>query len=152
MSIYNSPLSIPITSRKKFILNLNNYRNLHYRLLNKAKILYKDIMKEQILSKGKKYDKIFIMYTIYQPSKRKFDIGNIASIHQKFFEDALVELGGLEDDRYSFIPMCMFCYGGIDATNPRVDIEVIDCDRKFVTKIHRIVDDNLKKLYNVNTK
>lgn len=151
MGKYNSPLSIPITSRKKFILNLNNYRNLHYRLLNKAKILYKDIIKEQILAGGK-YKKVLIVYTIYAPSRRAFDIGNVASIHQKFFEDALVELGGLEDDRYSFIPMCMFCYGGIDTTNPRVDIEVIDCDRKFVTKIHRIVDDNLKKLYNVNTK
>lgn len=149
MAIYNSPLSIPITSRKKFILNLNNYRNLHYRLLNKAKILYKDIMKEQILSKGKKYDKIFIMYTIYQPSKRKFDIGNIASIHQKFFEDALVELGALEDDRYNFIPMCMFCYGGVDTVNPRVDIQIFNNDSRFLTKIHKAIDKEIKRLYTI---
>lgn len=147
MIIYQSPLSIPITSRKKFILNLNNYRNLHYRLLNKAKILYKDIMRGQILSKNKKYNRIFIMYTIYQSSKRKFDIGNIASIHQKFFEDALVELGALEDDRFNFIPMCMFCYGGVDTVNPRVDIEIFDMDNRSFTKLHREIDNKIRQCY-----
>lgn len=151
-NLYQSPLSIPLTKKKGFRLNLNNYRNLHYRLLNNAKVLYKDIMKEQIINHNNKYEKVVIVYTIYAPNKRGFDVGNVASIHQKFFEDALVELGGLTDDRYDYIPMCIYMFGGIDTANPRVDIEVINIDSRCVTKVHKIVDKNLEMWYNKSRK
>ena len=44
-----SPLSVPQTKTKNFILNLNVYRNAHFHVLNKAKINYKAIMLEQII-------------------------------------------------------------------------------------------------------
>ena len=49
-----SPLQLMVGLRKKFILNLNQYRNTHFRVLNYAKQLYKDWMKPQIIKSKKK--------------------------------------------------------------------------------------------------
>lgn len=122
--IFSSPLSLQVSTRRKFILNLNQYRNTHFRVLNNAKKLYKEAMKEQILSINKTISRCRITYTVYKGDKRGFDIGNICAVHQKFFEDALVELGKLEDDKYTYIPETMFKVGGIDIENPRVEIEI----------------------------
>lgn len=120
-----SPLSINVTTRKKFILNLNQFRNTHFRALNKAKITYKEFMRKQI-SKLKKIDKpVAICYTIYKGDNRRYDVGNVCSVHQKFFEDALVELGKLTDDNHKMIPVSVFFDGVIDKDNPRVEIDII---------------------------
>lgn len=122
-----SPLSVKLSPRKQMILNLNNYRNLYYRTLNNAKIVYKEIMKEPILEKvPDKLNKIAIQYKVFKGDRRRFDIGNVCSVHQKFFEDAFVELGKLDDDRHENIPLTFFTYGGIDRTRPRVEITIYD--------------------------
>lgn len=92
-----SPLQLMVGLRKKFILNLNQYRNTHFRVLNYAKQLYKDWMKPQII-KSKKKDKIITVYKVYANSNRHYDVGNVCCVHEKFFEDAFVELGKLPDD------------------------------------------------------
>ena len=152
MAKFFSPLWVKVSAKKKFILNLNQYRNAHYRVSNKAKIEYKEFIKEQVLQRKRKFKKMCIVYTVYQPTRRRFDIGNVCSIHQKFFEDALVELGRLEDDRYNYIPMCVFCFGGIDPTNPRVDIDIIEEDKNFLTKLHTALDKIINRLYSENRK
>ena len=43
-----SPLKILKSKVREFILNLNQYRNTHYRVLNTCKINYKEHMKKQI--------------------------------------------------------------------------------------------------------
>lgn len=124
-----SPLSIYLSTKKKFILNLNQFRNTHFRQLNKAKILYKDYMREQI-NKVKKFDNpVALCYTVYKGDGRRYDVGNICSVHQKFFEDALVELGKLTDDNHKMIPISIFFDGVIDKTNPRVEIDIIPLDK-----------------------
>lgn len=65
-----------------------------------------------------------ITYTVYKGDNRNCDVGNICSVHQKFFEDALVELGRIDDDSYKFIHQSIFKWGGIDKVNPSVVIEV----------------------------
>jgi hypothetical protein len=40
----------------------------------------------------------------------------------KFFADALVELGKLPDDNYLHVPEINFRMGAIDSSNPRVEI------------------------------
>lgn len=65
---------------------------------------------------------ITIEFHIYAKDKRKFDIGNIGSIHEKFFCDALTELGRLEDDNYLFLTKTTYSFNGIDKENPRVEI------------------------------
>ena len=43
-----SPMKVLVSKRKMLRLNLNEYRNTHYRILNNAKINYKEVMKKQI--------------------------------------------------------------------------------------------------------
>ena len=118
---FSSPLQI-FVGKRKFILNLNNYRNTHYRVLNNAKVTYKMYMKKQIEKLPKLQPPIQITYTVFKGDKRNCDIGNICSIHQKFFEDALVELGKLPDDNHNMIKRTIYEWGGIDKLSPGVMI------------------------------
>jgi len=139
--IYNSPLKVLATKLKGWILNLNQYRNTHFRTLNTVKINYKLWMEKQIKS-GPKYNKIACIYTVYPKDRRSFDLGNVCCIHQKFFEDALVGLGKLPDDNYNKIPLVMYMFGGIDKDNPRVSIDAIDYSKEGLDKI-------INMLYNI---
>lgn len=121
--LINSPLSVPLSKNKKFIMNLNNYRNAHYQVLNNAKIAYKGAMADQIANM-RRMVKVRVHYTLYPKTRRLTDIGNVVSIHKKFFEDALVEFGKLEDDNYKHITSSSESFGEVDKDNPRVEIEV----------------------------
>lgn len=123
--LIKSPLSVSISKNKKFILNLNNYRNTHYYLLNTAKRAYKETMLSQLNSLPK-YSKIHITYIVYPQTNRKFDLSNVCSVVDKFFCDALVETGHIEDDNYNYIPNITYCMGTIDKDNPRVEILIED--------------------------
>ena len=136
--IYNSPLKVLATKLKGWILNLNQYRNTHFRTLNTVKINYKLAMGSQIAT-GPKYNKVACIYTVYPKDKRSFDLGNVCCIHQKFFEDALVEWGKLPDDNYNYIPLVIYKFGKVDPLKPRVEVEVIDLDNIGVEKYLHIV-------------
>ena len=140
--IYNSPLKVMASKVKDWILNLNQYRNTYFRTLNTVKINYKKEMAEQIL-RSPKYNRVACIYTVYPKNKRSFDLGNVCCIHQKFFEDALVELGKLPDDNYNNIPLVIYMFGGIDASNPRVEVEVIDLDSVGIDKLTKIIYTNI---------
>ena len=124
--IISLPLYVNISSQKKFILNLNNYRNAHYHLLNIAKtnfneIIYNDIKNFKTISKNN----ISLIYTVYKNDRRKFDVANVCSVLDKFFCDALVDAGILIDDNYDYIKQVTYKFGGIDKNNPRVDVEIV---------------------------
>lgn len=118
-----SPLSVEITKKKKFILNLNNYRNAHYMVLNKAKHIYKETVLSQ-LDQLPRFNRISINYVLFPKSKRLCDVANICSIVDKFFCDALVETGHLEDDNYQFLDEITYSFGSVDPINPRVQIVI----------------------------
>lgn len=133
--LIQSPLSVWITKRKQFILNLNNYRNLYFRTLNQSKINYKAVIKKQI--EDEVYyplEKVGILYIVHKGDKRRYDIGNICSVHQKYFEDALVELGKLPDDKSSNIPIVVYLNGSVSKENPRVDIKIYNLKDKAQVK------------------
>jgi hypothetical protein len=88
-------------------------------------------MKSQIV-KAPKYKKVLCVYKVYAGSKRSFDLGNVCSVHEKFFEDAFVELGRLPDDNIEFIPLVIYLGCGIDKDNPRVEIEVLDLTKRNI--------------------
>lgn len=119
--VVQSPLSVQLSKKKKFILNLNNYRNASFFLLNDAKKAYKKTVLPQ-LEKLPKFSKVRLTYVFYPSSRRRYDIANVCSIVDKFFSDALVETGHLEDDNYNYIPDVLYCIGELDKTNPRVQI------------------------------
>ena len=139
--IYNSPLKVLASKVKSWILNLNQYRNTYFRTLNVVKINYKLAMESQIKA-GPHYSRVASIYTVYPANKRLFDLGNVCCIHQKFFEDALVEAGKLPDDNYTNIPLTVYIFGGIDNSNPRVEVELVDLEKEGVEKV-------IKILYNV---
>lgn len=118
-----SPLSVKLSGKKKFILNLNNYRNLHYMASNTAKIQYKKDIDYQI-SQLFTFKKITLTYILYPATKRKTDISNVLSIHDKFFCDALVEKGVIADDDYNCIPEVNYKFGEVDKESPRVEIHI----------------------------
>ena len=119
----SSPLVVKTSANPKgdFRINLNAYRNAHYRLLNSAKIAYKNIMKAQIEALPV-YDKLFLQFVLYPGSARAMDLANIASVTEKFFCDALVEMGKLPDDSYKFLIGSCNTFGEIDKINPRMEI------------------------------
>lgn len=106
-----------------FYLNLNQYRNAHYHILNKAKIVFKEEVSKSILSLPS-LNEIELTYTLYPPSHRDMDVANVCSIVDKFFCDALVELGKLSDDCYKFLGKVRYEFGKVDKMNPRVDVHI----------------------------
>lgn len=121
--IIKSPLSVPASGKRKFILNLNTFRNAHYQVLNKAKINYKAIIAEQVL-KLPMMRHITIHYTLYPGTKRRTDIGNVIAIHRKFIEDALVELGRIPDDNYQHVLGGSERFGCVNKDDPHVEIRI----------------------------
>lgn len=134
-----SPLRVFMTKAKNFILNMNQYRNTHFRLLNHTKINYKKYMERQII-KSDTFGRVVCIYTAYPKTNRKQDLGNVCSIHEKYFEDAMVEFGKLGDDNMKNIPLVIYRYGGVDPENPRVDIEVISIDNSIDDVIKLLVE------------
>ena len=134
MYTIQSPLKIVIGKTKtgklrEFNLNLNAYRNAYFRTLNESKHKYKMFIVDQLQDKPR-FEKIAIMYKVFKGDARRYDIGNIISIHQKYFEDAMVECGKLPDDKASNIPMVLYTDGGIDRDNPRVEIKVFNTNEE----------------------
>lgn len=118
-----SPLRVMKNKKKDWILNLNNYRNTHHYTLNTTKVNYKREMEAQ-LSGLVLTTPICITYILYPKTHRKTDLGNVLSIHQKYFEDALTEYGCIPDDTYEHIPLVMFEMGEVDPEEPRVEIVI----------------------------
>jgi hypothetical protein len=90
--------------RKKFMLNLNVYRNSHFQSLSDAKIQFtKDFILEHRDFLKNKFQSVKITYTIIPHNKVMFDIQNVLSIVDKFFCDALVKSGIIPDDNYTCV-------------------------------------------------
>ena len=118
-----SPLRIKCNKSTYKSLNINTYRNIHHFTNNMMKKNYKFKMMEQI-NKLPKLNKIEVTYTLYPKTKRLCDVSNICCIVDKFFMDALIDLGKLEDDNYLFLPKITYLFGEVDKENPRCLIEI----------------------------
>lgn len=121
--VVRAPLEVQISKNKKFILNLNHYRNAHYQVLNKAKHLFKEEISEQLTNIGI-LNSCRIEYFLYTKTKRVCDVSNVCSVVDKFFCDAFVELGHLPDDNYKYLNTVTYRFGGVDFENPRVEIVI----------------------------
>ena len=117
------PLEVYYTKNKKFILNLNNYRNAHYRTLASAKKIYADNLVDRI-SHPKYEEPVVLIYTYYAKSKRRLDVSNPCSIIDKFTCDALVKAKIIEDDSFKQIKKVSYVFGGVDKHNPRCELTI----------------------------
>ncbi len=111
----------------KFYLNLNKFRNSHHSIMNNAKKAYKEVVLELLRAWSVdklrvRNTKVRLTYTLYPKTKRRMDLANILPAVQKFTDDALVELGVLEDDDYQIISHIDYRFGKIDKLNPRAEL------------------------------
>ena len=130
------PLEVYYTKNKKFILNLNNYRNAHYRILSNAKKIYADNLVDRI-SHPKYEEPVVLTYTYYAKSKRRLDVSNPCSIIDKFTCDALVKAGVLEDDSYAQVDKVVYKFGGVDKADARC--ELVITPKKYYSLVTGIV-------------
>lgn len=114
------PLRVPVSKKKDFILNLNQYRNTHFLALNKAKAVFKEQV-TPLLKDLPELKRVFIVYEVFPKTKALSDVANYCSIVDKFFSDALVEAGKLPDDNFLVVPQVVYTFGSVDPVNPRVD-------------------------------
>ncbi len=117
-------VTLAITSKKTFSLNLNVYRNAHHMTLAKAKVAFQ----EQVtpLLKGiPLIPKVHLIYTLFPRTKVRTDVGNVCSIVDKFFSDTIVHAGILADDDYTSLPKVTYCFGAVDKLNPRIEVHII---------------------------
>lgn len=127
--ILTLPLEVMIPRKtredKRVVLNLNIYRNCHYQTLNQAKIEMAEHVKQALPTpEFKLTPPLRFTYTIYPPTGRAFDLGNVGSIVQKFTDDALVEMGVIKDDNYKIVREVNYRFGGVDKVNPRAELTV----------------------------
>jgi len=106
---------------KEGAIAVNWYRNAHYQQSNSAKVKFKKLIQEQLNSFDPISGKIKIKYTYFAKANNNPDLDNFVGTVKKFFQDALVESGLIEDDNVNFIVSNSEYYGGIDRKNPRVE-------------------------------
>jgi len=130
-----SPIKIILPKKRKkdetVYLNLNTYRNLHWIKNNKIKQIYNELMKDQLegLVLPTPIDIEFILYAnAIQGGKKVFDTANICAIVNKFFCDALVHYGCIEDDSHQYIKKTTSDFGGYDKDNSRIEIIIWKSD------------------------
>ena len=118
------PLEVYYSKKKKFILNLNNYRNAHYRVLSISKRLYSENLVPRLKGFDRFTEPVSLTYTYYARSKRRLDISNPCSIIDKFTCDALVKAEILEDDSFKQIKEVVYKFGGVEKDNPRCELVI----------------------------
>lgn len=116
------PVTVQVTKKgKPYILNLNVYRNTHFLTLNKAKEKFREIV-TPLLAGVPKMQRVMLTFTHFPGSNRLCDTSNVCSVIDKFFCDALVTAGLLEDDNYTVLPDVLYRHGGVDKGNGRVEV------------------------------
>lgn len=116
------PLCVYV-GKKKIILNLNTYRNMHYRSLSASKVAYKELIWRDIPNVKLK-PPVSLEYVYYHGNKRAVDVSNPCSIIDKYACDAIVEKGLVKDDNCSFVSSVQYKWGGVDKNNPRCELTI----------------------------
>ena len=126
MTTINLPLKIilPRVTKKDrtIMLNLNIYRNLHYIVNNQVKKAFKEQIQHKLT--GLSFNRVQLHYVLYRGSARMCDVSNICCMIDKYFCDAMVESGVIEDDNYNHVPYVTYKFGGIDKENPRCEVYI----------------------------
>ena len=110
-------------SNKNKAITLNWSRAAHFRVYSSAKKRFKKMILEQLNQFDKIDGKLSIKYTYYA-KRNGTDLDNFTVIVSKFFQDALSEVGLIDDDNTSVIVSIASVYGGLDRDNPRIEAEV----------------------------
>lgn len=107
---------------RKISLNLNIYRNLHYKVKNQIKQAYTKIFEHTKLKLFKLRTPIKIKYQLYVGTRRLIDSMNVYCIIDKFFCDTLVRLGCIPDDNDKYIEFKLCCASKYEANKDICEI------------------------------
>ena len=121
--IIHLPTFIQVSNQTRFALNLNQYRNTHFQILNKAKVKFGELLHDEI-SALPHFKRIAISYTLYPRTRQLCDISNICAIADKFFCDALKDKGRITDDNYNVVLGTQYLFGEVDPRNPRIEARI----------------------------
>ena len=93
-------------------------------MLNDAKVAYKEEISGMGVTELPEKPPYEMVFTLFPKTKRSLDISNILTIVQKFADDALVELGLIEDDNHEIIQSITYKFGAFDKENPRAELVI----------------------------
>jgi len=119
-------LELGVKKKKRYYLNLNIYRNLAFHLNNNLKKEFKRLVAPMLPEVH--YERYTITYVLYLPNFLKRDISNVCSVVDKFFCDALVELGIVPDDNYEHLPLVTYKFGDVLPKDGKVIAHVTKVD------------------------
>jgi len=122
MSSYSIDAPLFVIKNKKgdrWWVNWNNINNSHHHQYNKCKHLFSEAVQPLLKDVGSA-EEVALVFTLYPPTKRRYDLSNVCGAVDKFFCDALVELGRVEDDNYHYLPYVEYKFGGVEPKNGRV--------------------------------
>lgn len=128
------PSYVNVSKKTTKACNLNVYRNLHHHHLNTQKKNFKDEV-SPVVSQLPRMDKIWIHYKIFAPTARTLDTMNVGSIVDKYFSDALTELGRIPDDNYKHIVFSSFSFGGINKLDGHAIATIYELEKEKPMRI-----------------
>lgn len=117
------PTFVQVSNKTRFSINLNQYRNTHFQILNKAKAKFAEQIADQIQALPA-FKKIAISYTLFPRTRQLCDVSNICAIADKFFCDALKDQGRILDDNYTVVLGTQYLFGEVDPHRPRVEARI----------------------------
>lgn len=136
------PMRFRTSSKKVTALNLNVYRNLHYRSLTALKHKFQDHGKKLLREANiPPLGRIRLRYRVFAKTKREFDIANICSIVDKFFSDTLQHAGIIEDDNWKFLDDVSFGFGGL-ATEEHVLVTITEIEPRKGNAMRILLDED----------
>ena len=107
--------------QKKVPINLNWYRNAHYRESSKVKKEFAFAVCDQLI--GVEIETpVEVTYKVFKPINNRLDKMNVASIASKFLLDALSEFGVWDDDNDDNVKTETILPTELDRENPRIEV------------------------------
>lgn len=122
-------------------MNLNIYRNLHFRKLSHQKNAFHRKI-DPLLSGFPKLGKVSLHYEINPKSKGRLDTMNVGSIVDKYFSDTLVEAGVILDDDYTNVVFNSFAFGCVCPDDPHVLVTITEIEPRSVQPMRVFLDQN----------
>lgn len=116
-------LMVGVNKKRRYALNLNVYRNLHFQVNNNLKKMYKEMVKEQIWTFRTGLP-VTVKMTYFNGTQRKSDLENNCIVHIKYLLDALVEEHRIRTDDYDTVKKIEFIYGWYEKDKWRVEIGI----------------------------
>ena len=120
-------------SKKRTMVGMNVFRNLHYTTKNKLKRDFASKVFEQLEEKNIKfdvYDGLYECEFILYYENKLCDMPNVCSLIDKFVLDAFVTYGVVKNDNVARYVKSTYVVGGQDKQNPRVVVNLRTIDKE----------------------